>query len=316
MSLAACQITEAPKSLPTLARFPTLTATQGETRVSFIPTTTASLTPSVTPSATISNTPIQLTIYVSASNIPIPRQQLQAIDTATPLPAVFVFGQSAGGHELKAFRYGTGANVIMLVGGIHAGFEANTVTLMEEFQEYFETNPTRINTDTTFLIIPSLNPDGLSRGRILEGRFNGNQVDLNRNWACGWSEDAVFRNGAVNPGENAFSEPETMALGSLIQRVNPLVVLFYHSAANGVFEGTCEGHETDSSELAEIYGEASGYPYGEPFSAYSVSGTAPSWLASIGIPALDVELATATGIEFERNLRAVLDIQEWLLNRL
>jgi zinc carboxypeptidase len=289
-----------------------LTATQAETSISFIATSTVSATASITASATITNTPIQLTIGASATNISMPTQQLQARDTATPLPSVFIFGQSAGGRELKAFRYGTGANIFMLVGGIHAGFEANTVELMEEFQEYFENNPTRINPNVTFLIIPSLNPDGLSRGRILEGRFNNNRVDLNRNWACGWSEDAVFKNGAVNPGENAFSEPETTALGSLIQRLKPRTVLFYHAAADGVFAGACEGHETESLELAALYGETSGYPYGEAFSAYPVTGTAPAWLASMGISALDVELATAIGIEFERNLRAVLAVQEWI----
>jgi hypothetical protein len=34
---------------------------------------------------------------------------------------------------------------------------------------------------------------------------------------------------------------------------------------------------------------------------------------SIGIPALDVELATADGTEFQRNLNAVLAVQRWLV---
>ena len=107
-----------------------------------------------------------------------------------------------------------------------------------------------------------------------------------------------------------FSEPESTALGSLIQRVNPVAVLFYHSAANGVYAGSCDGSSV-SDDLAELYGTASGYPYGEEFSAYTVTGTAPSWVDSIGIPSLDIELATATGTEFSRNFEAIQAVQQW-----
>lgn len=317
-------MTNSSESLPTLARFPSVTAIDTRAIPTDMPiiglnqSQSVVMSPtitvlSITASATITATLIPINTSSALSDTPIPTPRLQDIPTATPLPAAFVFGQSVDRHELRAFRYGTGGNVIMLIAGIHAGFEANTVELMEEFQAYFENNPGRINDNISFIIVPVLNPDGLSQGRVLKGRFNGNQVDLNRNWACGWSKNAIFQNGPVDSGTHAFSEPETIALGSLIQRVNPKVVLFYHSAANGVFAGSCEGHETISFKLAEIYGEASGYPYGEPFSAYPVTGTAPAWLASLGIPALDVELSTATGIEFERNLRAVLSVQEWIL---
>jgi hypothetical protein len=227
---------------------------------------------------------------------------------------VFTFGKSAGGRDLTAYRFGTGARIIMLVGGVHAGFEANTTDLMHELRSHFALNPQAIHPQITFVIVPAFNADGVTFGRVIRGRFNSNEVDLNRNWACGWSPDAEFGNGAVDPGGQPFSEPETTALGSLIQRTNPVAVMFYHSAANGVFAGRCEGGGV-SEELAQIYGDASGYPYGEDFSAYNVTGTAPSWVDSMGIPAVDVELATASGTEFNRNLRAILAVQQWVLER-
>lgn len=310
--ISACQTeATAEASLPTLMRFPTLTAT---------------LHPSASP--TLTQTPT-LTSTVTQTNTPLathtPRLREIATDTITPtilpspsatptaLPAIFTFGQSANGHELVAYRYGTGRFVIMLIGGIHAGFEANTSQLLAQVQTHFTSNPDLIDEDITFIIVPVLNPDGAERGRVLSGRFNGNGVDLNRNWGCGWSEEAFFGSNRVDAGSNAFSEPETTALGSLIQRINPVSVIFYHAAANGIYAGNCGDNTADSDTLASIYGEASGYPYTDDFDSYIVTGTAPAWVDSIGIPALDVELATAEGTEFERNLRAIIAVQDWVL---
>lgn len=308
--LTACQENTESVSLPTLVRFPSLTPSPH-------PSITPSITATFTASPTITNTPspIPPTITPTASPSPSPTLLPSPAVTATPLPEAFIFGRSAGNRDLLAYRFGTGSRVIMLVGGIHAGFESNTSLLMEELRQYFANNPQQIVSGVSFIIVPSLNPDGASMGRILEGRFNGNSVDLNRNWGCGWQEEAFFREMEVNAGERAFSEPETRALGSLIQRVMPSAVLFYHAAANGVFAGACEDSARVSDELAAFYGEVSGYSYGESFSAYVVTGTAPAWVDSLGIPSLDVELATSDSSEFNRNLEAVLALQNWVLLR-
>ena len=232
--------------------------------------------------------------------------------TRTPLPSSFKFGQSADGRDLLAYRYGTGRRWIILVGGIHAGFEANTISLMERLRLEWQNNPDEILPDVSFIVIPRLNPDGEQRGRIVDGRFNGNGVDLNRNWACGWEESAEFANGPVNPGFTPFDQPETAALASLIQETQPSAVLFYHSAANGVFEGKCGDNPDLSSDLAEVYGFASGYPYGQEFDSYKVSGTAPAWVNSMGIPSADIELSSDDDTEFDRNLRALQALQRWI----
>jgi hypothetical protein len=233
--------------------------------------------------------------------------------TATPLPAQFSFGKSTRGADLVAYRLGTGRHILLLVGGIHAGFEANTVKLMQELVTHFSASPQDILPDITLLMIPILNPDGLSAGRVLQGRFNGNGVDLNRNWGCGWSADAVYSNGAVNAGSQPFSEAETQALGALVELTRPESALFYHSAARGVFAGNCE--RNISGAMAQVYGQAVGYPSGQAFSAYRVTGTAPAWLDSIGIPAADVELSDTTHTEFTRHLGGILALQAWLVSR-
>lgn len=220
-----------------------------------------------------------------------------------------------GGRDLVARRFGTGEHLLILVGGIHGGWESNTVDLMNALIAHYERTPTAIQPGVSILIIPSLNPDGVAKGRVLEGRFNGNNVDLNRNWDCGWESVAYFRDMQVDAGALAFSEPESQALAALIYDLRPNAVLFYHSAANGVYAGRCGSDPTLSLELAEVVGRAARYNFGSDFSAYPVTGTAPAWVNSIGIPAADVELATAQSSEFNRNLDAVKAVQCWLLAR-
>lgn len=312
ISVSACQttlVTQTP-SLPTLLPFPSelLSATM---------TTTATASPTLAPTATITDTPTFTMTWpptktATPTQLPTEGPSPTPSMTPTPLPSSFIFGASAGGRQLIAHRAGTGAKIILLVGGVHAGYESNTIELVEALWAHFAANPTDIADGVTLLFVPVLNPDGYARGRVLEGRFNGNGVDLNRNWGCGWSEQAEWRLGAVNPGAGPFSEPETQALGALIQQTNPMAVLLYHGAANGVYAGDCGGAGLSFS-LAAVYGEASGYPYGAPFSEYALTGTIPNWLESYGIPAVDIELATSDGIEFARNLRGVIAVQSWVV---
>lgn len=318
--LGACQTTSVPideQMLPTRMQFPT-----------DAPTIAPSDTPMATFTATLSPTPTATDIIVRTSTL-VPTATTPSVIllpsftpshtppaiTRTPLPTTFIFGQSVQGRDLIAYRFGTGRHWIMLVGGIHAGFEANTIALMEQLRLEWQNNPREILPEVSFIVIPRLNPDGESRGRIIEGRFNGNGVDLNRNWGCGWEESAEFANGPVDPGFAPFDQPETAALAALIQEVQPSAVLFYHSAANGVFAGGCGDNPNLSDDLAQVYGTASNYPFGAEFEAYEVSGTGPAWVNSIGIPSLDVELASDDVTEFDRNLRALQAVQRWIAAR-
>lgn len=246
-----------------------------------------------------------------------------ATTTAQPtarleLPGSFVFGQSAGGRDLVARRVGDGERLLMLVGGIHGGWETNTSELMQMLIAHFEGSPAGVLPGMTLVMIPILNPDGAALGRTVEGRFNGNGVDLNRNWDCGWQAKAYFQSREVSAGTEPMSEPETQALAALINDQRPDVVLLYHSAASGVYAGGCEGEmgsvgEELSETMSVVLGQATGYSYGSDFTAYPVTGTAPAWIASLGIASADVELATWQQPEFDRNLRGVMAVQCWIL---
>jgi hypothetical protein len=246
---------------------------------------------------------------IAATNTP-PAVPFPPTLTPTSLPAAFVFGKSAQGKDLTAYRFGAGSRHIMLVGGVHTGYETNTVGLVRELRTHFEAASGEIPPNVALILVPALNPDGLTYGEQLRGRFNANEVDLNRNWGCSWSPTAVFRDNPVSPGNQPFSEPEVQALGALIQQVNPYAVLFYHSAARGVFPGNCERHVSDG--LAQVYADASGYPFQSDFADYTVTGSASGWVDSYGIPSVDVELATASDTEFWNNLRGVQAVMAWI----
>jgi hypothetical protein len=295
------------RELPTLFVLPSATAP---------PSATPTLTPSatITPSVTITDTATPVTPTATAPPTLTPSLTPSPPPTRLPveLPERFVFGQSVQGRDLLARTFGQGDTILMLVGGIHTGPELNTMTLVEELIAHFAANPADVLPGMTLVLIPALNADGAELGRVNRGRFNANNVDLNRNWACGWQPVAYFRSGEVNPGAQPFSEPESAALAGLINDLRPAAVLFYHSAANGIFAGHCSsaGH---SQQMAAVLGAATDYPYEAEFSDYPVSGTAPSWVDGLGIPAADVELATASGTEFDRNLRGIMALQCWLL---
>ena len=232
-----------------------------------------------------------------------------------------IIGFSAGGRAIEVFSFGEGPNHVVFVGGIHGGQEWNTVLLAHEIIDYFNAYRDDIPPGVTIDIIPVANPDGLflvtgSAGRfepawVVEptqgGRFNARGVDLNRNWDCDWSASARRGGRSVDPGSGPFSEPESRALRDYFLALSPRAVVFWHSMANLVAPGGCDGSDGGSGRLAATYGEAAGYPVG-PFTAYEVTGDASAWLAGQGIPAIIVELATKERSESGQNLAGVLAV--------
>ncbi|MGQ9908562.1 MAG: M14 family metallopeptidase [Candidatus Flexifilum sp.] len=232
-------------------------------------------------------------------------------------PSTEILALSVEGRPIAARRIGTGGRVLLLVGGIHGGWEANTTGLMFALLDRFAARPGDLPPDTALIIIPAANPDGTARGATPAGRFNARGVDLNRNWGCGWSAAAVWRDRPVDPGPRAFSEPESRALAEYIQRTRPAAVLFYHSAANGIFPGECADApgSADSQAFSAAVGAASGYPCCGGFSAYAVTGTAAAWIDGQGIPAADVELRRHDALDLEANIAGVGAALAWIAAR-
>jgi hypothetical protein len=79
-----------------------------------------------------------------------------------------------------------------------------------------------------------------------------------------------------------------------------------------VYASECEkGILPETLTVMNTYSKASGYPAVSSFDAYPISGDVEGWLASIGIPAITVELKTHETIEWERNLAGVKALLEY-----
>jgi len=249
------------------------------------------------------------------------------IATTTPSQPKSVIGKSVEGRDIKIATYGTGQKEILVVGGIHGGYEWNTVLLSYKLMDYLKTNPDAIPEGLKVSVIPVLNPDGLYKtvgttegdfsisdippvAETASGRFNANNVDLNRNFDCNWQKDAKWQSKTISAGEGAFSEPESQALRDYVTSTKPIAAITLYSAANGVYASACGSISSGTRSLLDTYSKASGYPAYDKFSAYTVTGDAGDWMAKIGIPSISILLATHTSIEWDKNLKGITAVLE------
>jgi g-D-glutamyl-meso-diaminopimelate peptidase len=251
--------------------------------------------------------------------------------TTTPSniqPTHTVIGQSVQGRNIEAFSYGNGSTTLLFVGGIHGGYEWNSVLLAYTFMDYLEANPTFIPTNLTITVIPSANPDAVfavtgKEGRftsadvstdvkVLESaRFNADKVDLNRNFDCKWQAKSTWQSKTVSAGKTVFSEPEARAIRDYVKEIQPTAAIFWHSQSNAVYASQClKGILPSTLALMNTYSKAAGYPAVKTFDAYATTGAADDWLASQNIPAITVELSTHNTIEWDKNLKGVKAVVE------
>ena len=241
-------------------------------------------------------------------------------------------GYSVEGREIEAYEFGGGDKKLLFVGGIHGGYEWNTVVLAYQMIDYFENNIDLVPTDVSISIIPSLNPDGVydvigANGRFTAldvpkvvgeaglGRFNSHGVDLNRNFDCKWSPESNWRGNVVSAGEGPFSEPEAATLRDYVYEKKPDAAVFWHSKANTVYASECEnGILEQTLDIMNLYATAGQYNSVEFFDAYPITGDVEGWLASVGVPAITVELETHETVEFDRNLAGVKSLIDYYSN--
>jgi predicted deacylase len=186
--------------------------------------------------------------------------------------------------------------------------------LAYKFINYLDNNPGSIPGNLTITVIPDLNPDGVykvtnkvgdfavsdvstSTQILSAGRFNADLVDLNRNFDCKWKPKSTWQSKTVSAGTKVFSEPEAAAIKNFAlqnnSENNPIVFVFWHSQSGSVYASQCNsGILPETLNIMNTFAKAAGYSPIKTFDAYATSGAADDWLASIGIPAITVELKT------------------------
>ncbi len=258
-------------------------------------------------------------LYHPAPAVPAVVLQPLPVD---PYPMESKIGKSVQGRDIMSYTYGDGTTTILFLGGIHGGYEWNSVLLAYQLMDFLNANTGAIPASERVVIIPDANPDAVFKAVGVEGRFtladvplgkdlsadraNADGVDLNRNFDCNWSGKGVWQGKPEKTGTAAFSEPETQAIRDFVTANKPSAVVFWHSAAGAVYASQCgKGILPQTISIMNAYAKAAGYPAVKTFDAYTVTGAGEDWLASIGIPAITVELKSHGSVEWDQNLAGI-----------
>ena len=144
-----------------------------------------------------------------------------------------LIGYSAGGKPINVYKFGSGVDTIVIVGGF---FGDDTVSnkITDYLIELLETQQFDL-TDKSVVIIPEINPDGI----INKERVNEKKVYIAKNFdEKEWASKYVDINKIFNAGVKPFSEPETIAFRDFIlalkEEQKRLVILSIIPDTNGV----------------------------------------------------------------------------------
>lgn len=271
-----------------------------------------------------------ITTQTIASAIPIKSPTLQIAftqttngfssptSTETRVPffqGPIIIGYSVAGRELEVYRFGSGPRKLMIVAGMHGGYEWNTIALADQLITLLPGRPDLIPDHVTLFILRSLNPDGEAREHGIRGRTNENGVDLNRNWPTlwqpKWPPDGCWHYLPVSAGPYPASEPETMALMSFMISNGIQALINYHSAALGIFPGG-QPPDSKSISLAEAVSAVSDYPYPPIDTGCIYTGQLIDWASANGIAAVDIELTNHRDTDLLQNLNILTTFLNWL----
>jgi protein MpaA len=170
--------------------------------------------------------------------------------------AALVIGHSVLGQPLRAYEVGNpkSPEKVLVVGCIHGNEPAGIAiaTRLERAHPSFD-----------LWVIPTVNPDGCSKGR----RQNAHGVDLNRNFPSNWAR--IGRPGSYQySGPQPLSEPETRAVVAFVRRIRPSISIWYHQQQDLVRAWG------QSIPVAKRYALLSGMRFGAIRWPY---GTAANW---------------------------------------
>ncbi len=181
-----------------------------------------------------------------------------------------IAGCSVQNREIEKFIFGTGDDVVLVIGAIH-GDEPASAVLAHQLVRYLRENTSSIHSKKV-IIVPVVNPDGLAAGT----RTNANGVDLNRNFPANNRVDADWA------GYSPLSEPESRLLFHIISEHGVGRIITIHQPYG------CIDYDGPAKHIAEKMGEHCDLPVtklgGRP-------GSLGSWAGlTMGIPIITVEL--------------------------
>ncbi len=229
---------------------------------------------------------------------------LEQLAQANPAARLEPLARTEFGRPILALTLGTGERRVLLSAAHHAN-EWLTATVLLRFAEELAENPDW-QARATVTIVPMVDPDGvdLVTGAIGPGdpgydraaefarsypsipfplgwKANLNGVDLNLQYPAGWltAREIKFAQGYTRPGPRDYvgrfplAQVEVQALADLTQRLDPDIVIAFHSQGEVIY-WQYGGIEVEGARaLAEEFARVSGYaledtPYASSFAGY------------------------------------------------
>jgi len=233
-------------------------------------------------------------------------------------------GESVKKRLIYAYRIGDGKIKFCFGGGTH-GDEVGTVKFIHHLINYIYNHRENYK-DFSFYFIPVINPDGyeigknnpdyFNGGRI--GRFNANNVDLNKNFPTKsfkkysfWSRgDNYTESVKIFAGEYGGSEPETKAVTNFLKDNNIKYFFNYHSAGGDVQPNLIE----PSDELNRIYANEINFGFltEEKWQSLDQTGTPKEWCEENSIVFSEIENSVRWGSDWKRQKSGVEKVLEYL----
>ena len=188
-------------------------------------------------------------------------------------------------------------------------------------------NARRLYQSATIHLVPMVNPDGvdLVTGAIAPGsedyaqaqalaekypaipfpdgwKANLSGVDLNLQYPAGWlmAREIKFSQGYTQPGPRDYvgrfplSQPESLALYDYTERVDPAIVIAWHSQGEVIYWQYGGIEVSGARELAERFADASGYALEDTPYASSFAGYKDWFIQAYRRPGFTIEVGTGT----------------------
>jgi hypothetical protein len=192
---------------------------------------------------------------------------------------------------------------------------------------YCRANEDKLN--ATVKIIPNLNPDGFlynlddpvvkTNGSII--RFNGNSVDLNRNWDTpNWQSNCIYSKNDLRigaGGKGPMSESEVIGLSKFIincrtefERIFIITLHCYvvnKQNASTIFPSYILNKNNgivvleEAIYLANFFIRNGNFVKADVFEYYNVTGELLYWCGINNIAAIDIELSNNDNIDIKQN---------------
>ena len=249
------------------------------------------------------------------------REDLRGLTERFPQTEWGIIGKSVHGKELYYIRLGCGATKL-IYNGSHHGMESITSAMLMLFAQDFlyaqhnqvglgGYNVTELCGKASLYIVPMVNPDGVElASKGVPWQANARGVDLNHNYDAMWhlSRTVIKKSGISEPGPTRFpgprpySEPESRALAEFTRRLNPDLVIAFHSQGKVIYHGFMGKEPSETYQIAKAFETISPYVVDSPEVVASYGGYKDWFVKEFCRPGFTVEVGEGVNPLPDENL--------------